>query len=246
MQLPFALSQDRPAQVGVIVLEADETLEPDFRRLLPAPVEVLVSRVPSGAHVTPDSLKKMDGALAEAAGRMPAGARFAAVGYACTSATAQIGAERVAAQICAGLGAEVPVSDPVSACLAACRALDVSRIALVSPYVESVSARLIEVFAEGGLEVTRFGSFNVSEEARVVRIAHRSVVDAALALGQGDACEAVFLSCTNLRTLDAIEEIEAALGKPVLSSNTALAWHLARLGGMASEAGIPGALGRLS
>jgi len=245
MELAFTLDTDRPPQIGVIVLEADETLEPDFRRLLPAPLEVLAGRVPSDGHVLPETLKAMDGALAEAASRMPSGARFAAVGYGCTSATAQIGAGRVAAQICDGLATEVPVSDPVTACIAACRALGVSRIGLVSPYVESVSARLTEVFAQGGLEVTGFGSFNVSEEARVVRISRDSVIDAALRVGRLEECEAVFLSCTNLRTLDVITHIEAELGKPVLSSNTVLAWHLAQLGNVATQARVPGALGRL-
>jgi maleate isomerase len=245
MDLPHQLEDHRPPQIGVIVLDADETLEPEFRRLLPAPVEVLASRVPSGAHVSPDSLKAMDGKLAEAASRMPAGARFAAMGYGCTSATAQIGAARVAAQICEGLGAKVPVSDPVTAALAGFKALGVSRIGLVSPYVEAVSTRLIEVFAEGGLEVTRFGSFNVDEEARVVRISGASVVEAARQVGAAADCDAVFLSCTNLRALDVIETIEAVLGKPVLSSNSALAWHLARLGGVADQARLPGALGRV-
>lgn len=245
MDLKHDLTPDRPPQVGVIVLSADETLEPEFRQLLPSPIEVLVSRVPSGEHVSPETLGAMDGTLAEAAGRLPSGARFASVGYACTSATAQIGADRVHGQVTSALDKPVPVSDPVTACLAACRALNVSRIALVSPYVEPVSRQLITAFSAGGLEVTRFGSFNVSEEARVVRIAPASIEHAALELGRAEASEAVFLSCTNLRTLDVIEPVEAALGKPVLSSNQVLAWHLARLAGVAELAHIPGALGRV-
>jgi maleate isomerase len=245
MDLPHDLDTDRPPQIGVIVLSADETLEPDFRHLLPPPIEVLASRVPSGAHVSPETLCAMDGTLAEAAGRFPTGAAFASMGYACTSATAQIGAKRVHGQIGSGLGAAVPVSDPVTACLAACGALGVSRIALVSPYVKVVSAQLVAAFSAGGLDVARFGSFNVPEEARVVRIAPASIREAALRVGGPDECEAVFLSCTNLRTLDVIESIEAELGKPVLSSNVVLAWHLARLAGVAALARIPGALGRL-
>jgi len=245
MDLPHDLDTERPPQIGVIVLSADETLEPDFRHLLPPPIEVLASRVPSGAHVLPETLGAMDGTLAEAAGRFPTGATFASVGYACTSATAQIGAARVHGQISSGIGAAVPVSDPVTACLAACGAMGLSRIALVSPYVETVSAQLVAAFAEGGLAVARFGSFNVSEEARVVRIAPASIREAALSVGGSDDCEAVFLSCTNLRTLDVIAPIEAELGKPVLSSNVVLAWHLARLAGVAALARIPGALGRL-
>jgi len=37
------------------------------------------------------------------------------------------------------------------------------------------------------------------------------------------------MSCTNLRTLGVIDEVSQALGKPVLSSNQALAWHMAQL-----------------
>ncbi|MHA7888217.1 maleate cis-trans isomerase family protein [Roseicyclus sp.] len=246
MHLDHVAEPSRPPQIGVIVLQADESLEPDFRRLLPAPIEVLASRVPSGEHVLPETLAAMEGTLSEAAGRLPGGARFASVGYGCTSATAQIGAERVHARIRAGLKApDLPVSDPVTACLAAARALGISRIGLVSPYVASVSDRLRAAFGTGGLEVAAFGSFNVSEEARVVRIAGSSIREAGIRIGTAQDCEAVFLSCTNLRTLDEIEPIEAAIGKPVLASNQVLAWHLAMLGGVAGQARIPGVLGRL-
>jgi maleate isomerase len=243
--LSHVLGPDRPPQIGVIVLSADETLEPDFRRLLPAPIEVLAARVPSGEHALPETLGAMEAALPAAAARFPRGARFGSVGYGCTSATAQIGPDRVHAQIAAGLGAPLPVSEPVTACLAACAALGVTRIGLVSPYVAAVSDQLRKAFAVGRVPVTRFGSFEISEEARVVRIAPASIHAAAVDIGRPDDCEAVFLSCTNLRTLDVIEPIEAALGKPVLSSNQVLAWHLARLAGVAEMARIPGALGRL-
>lgn len=39
------------------------------------------------------------------------------------------------------------------------------------------------------------------------------------------------ISCTNLRCLRIIPEVEAQIGKPVLSSNLALAWHMLRLAG---------------
>ena len=57
-------------------------------------------------------------------------------------------------------------------------------------------------------------------------------------------CDAVFLSCTNLRTLNVIPEIEARIGKPVLSSNQVLAWHLLRLAGCHAVDDAPGVLWR--
>ena len=242
----FTDPAERPPQIGVVVLEADETVEPDLHRMLPPPIEILVTRVPSGAHVSPETLTAMDGRLTEAAGRLPGGACLGAVGYGCTSASALIGADRVHQQIAAALPAPAPeVSDPFTACLAACAALGVQRIGIVSPYVASVSDQLTAAFTSRGVHVVELASFNVGEEARVVRIAPEATLAAASRIGAGDDVEAVFLSCTNLRTLDVIAPAEAALGKPVLSSNTALAWHLSRLAGVSAAARIPGALGRV-
>jgi maleate isomerase len=53
-----------------------------------------------------------------------------------------------------------------------------------------------------------------------------------LQIGARDDCDGVFVSCTSLRALQVIAKAEAQLGKPVVSSNQALAWHLMRLAGM--------------
>ncbi|MDG1084956.1 MAG: Asp/Glu racemase, partial [Planktotalea sp.] len=51
-------------------------------------------------------------------------------------------------------------------------------------------------------------------------------------LGQSEACDGVFISCTSLRAAGIVEQAERQLGKPVTSSNHALAWHLLRLAGI--------------
>lgn len=229
------------ATLGVVVLQADETLEHDFRRLfLQDGVALYISRVPSGAEVTPDSLRRMERALTGAAELFPP-VPFDVVGYGCTSGTSVIGAEQVAALIGAGCQAAA-VTEPVSALVAACRQLDVSRLALLSPYVESVSQGLRDVLACAGIDTPVFGSFDEAREENVARIAPESILAAALELGGDPACEAIFLSCTNLRTLDVIAEIEERTGKPVLSSNQVLAWHMAQIAGIE----LAGRFGRLT
>ena len=43
--------------------------------------------------------------------------------------------------------------------------------------------------------------------------------------------QAAFLSCTAIRAVEAIDAIEADIGKPVVTSNQAMVWHaLGRLG----------------
>jgi len=57
-----------------------------------------------------------------------------------------------------------------------------------------------------------------------------------LDVGARDGVEAVFASCTNLRSMAVIDAAEAALGKPVVTSNQAMFWHLLQLAGAGERA----------
>ncbi len=56
----------------------------------------------------------------------------------------------------------------------------------------------------------------------------------------GGGCDLVFASCTNLRSFSVIEAAEQALGIPVISSKSALAWHMLRLSGVRGDMVGPG------
>jgi len=198
--------------------------------LMPGDVSLLVSRVPSGLDVTPDSLAAMEAHLTGAAALFPKGHAFDVIGYGCTSATAQIGAAAVAQHI--RNGADVAhVTDPMTALIAVCRDGNLRRVAMLSPYVASVSDRLREVLAASGVDTPVFGSFDEANEAAVASIDAASITQATLDMMAGADVDAVFLSCTNLRTLDVIGPLQAQLGVPVLSSNRVLAWHMQALAG---------------
>ncbi len=244
---PFSLTDaiGTQATLGLIVLKYDETLEQDMRRLFPTrDVAIYVSRIQSSDEVTPNTLGAMEVTMPEAAGLLPPAAPFDVVGYGCTSGTTMIGAEKVAALVRQGISTS-HVCDPLSAALAACTALKVKRLGMVTPYIESVSGPVRQAFETAGFAVPHIVSFGEAGEERVARIDGASIKAAALKVGQGDDVDAVFLSCTNLRTLDVIADIEAELGKPVLSSNQALAWHMAQLSGAPVASDAPGRIFQL-
>lgn len=223
------------ATLGLIVLQSDETIEHDFRRMLPmSGVALYVSRIASAPEVSSETLAEMEARMPEAAGLLPRPVAFDAVGYGCTSGTSVIGADRIAALVQAGCTTRA-VTEPVSALLAACQHLGISRLAFLSPYVEDVSDRLRSVLYDGGISSPVFGTFNEAEETRVARIDGPSILAASQSLMSGADVDALFLSCTNLRTLDVIGQIEAATDKPVLSSNQVLGWDMMRRAGLAVQ-----------
>lgn len=238
---PHNLEATRAAQLGLVVLQSDETIEMDFRALLPPEIELFVSRVPSSPQVTSETLAAMEGHLGQAASLFPQAAKFEAVGYGCTSGSAQIGPARVA-ELIKGATQTKAVTNPLTALVAACRHLGVTRLGMLSPYIAQVSQRLQEALADEGIDTPVFGSFDVAEEARVVRIDTQSIITAAESLAKTGGIDALFLSCTNLRTLAAIAPLEAQLGLPVLSSNQVLAWHMLRETGQSAAPSAPGQL----
>lgn len=228
--------------LGLIVLQEDETIEQDFRRLFPhGDVALYVNRIPSGADLTPETLAAMEASLPQAAALFPSGLEFDTIAYACTSGATVIGTDRVA-DLVRGVAKVRAVTDPLSATLAAMAAVGAGRIAMLSPYVAAVSASMRDRLAMHGVRTVRFASFEQQQEAVVARIDPASIRAAVLDLAGEGGAEAIFLACTNLRTLDIIEDLESETGLPVIASNQALAWHMARLAG----AGMPrAACGRL-
>lgn len=242
--LPYALTDPigSRATLGLIVLQVDETLEHDFRRLFAASdIALYVSRIPSGAELTPDTIAQMALDLPAAATLLPPAAQFDAVGYGCTSGTTLIGAARVA-DLVRGACSTQRVADPLSAAISAFRHLGLGKVAIVSPYIDSVSVPIRYAFEGAGIAVPTSVSFGEEIEAHVARIDPASIRSAALEAGRAAEVEAVFLSCTNLRTLDILDDLETELGKPVLSSNQVLAWQMAQMSGGLRLAVQPGRL----
>ena len=103
----------------------------------------------------------------------------------------------------------------------------------MSPYVADVSLTLRTALKRNGIDSPAFGSFNESTETNVAKISGKSLLNASVTLSKEAPIEAIFLSCTNLQTINVIEEIEDKCGLPVMSSNQVLAWHMRSLSSLA-------------
>ncbi len=106
------------------------------------------------------------------------------------------------------------------------------RIALLTPYLDEINHTMRGFSEARGVSVPVMGSFNEPNDNKVGRISPESIRAAALELGHSDLVDAVFVACTALRMVEIAAEIEAEVGKPVTSSNHAMAWHCLRLAGI--------------
>ncbi len=220
------------ARIGLLVLESDQTVETELKLLTDIPgVSIYHSRLANDLIVTPETLANMEKELPIAAGLLPKYMALSALGYGCTSASTIIGEDRVQ-QILNQAHPNVPTSNPLTAAKAALKALNVKRLALLTPYTPEVTQAMQSKFIEAGIEIAIVGSFYEESDLVVGKISSQSILDAAIAIGANKDCDGVFISCTSLRAAAIIEKAEDAIGKPVTASNHALAWHLLRLAGI--------------
>ena len=220
------------AAMGLIVLQTDETIEKELAQLLVQPGTALYhNRIPMRDDVSAETLAQMEIDLPASASLFPRGLKLDVIGYGCTSASTVIGQDGVAAAINKSCP-NTHVTDPISATIAACHALGVKKLGFVTPYVADVSAAMRGLLEQNGLEITGFGSFEEDQDPVVARISPASILAAIDTVAAQGECDAVFVSCTSLRVAGIVEEAEKRIGKPVLSSNIALAWHMRQLAGV--------------
>ena len=129
-------------RLGLIALSTDFTSEQDFMDMRPgAEVAVYVPRVAFENPLTAENLRAMQPRLAAAAGLLLPDEQIDAIAYSCTSASALLGDDAVAAAVQKGKPG-TPVVTPVSGARDAFAALGASRISLLSPYPHDVSEAL--------------------------------------------------------------------------------------------------------
>jgi maleate isomerase len=242
--LPFTLDGGvaQRAAIGLVVLATDQTIEHEWRQMLRLDgVAFYESRIYNSPTITPETLAEMEGGIAAAAALIKPGIPLDALAYGCTSGAMVIGEDRVFALLREAWPSK-PCTTPITAALAGLRALGARRIALLTPYIDEINQSMRRYIEARDLTVAAMGSFNNGNDNEVARISAASLEAAILELGSHNSVDAVFIACTSLRVAALVERAEAKLGKPVTSSNHAMAWHALRLAGYADA--VPG-FGRL-
>lgn len=208
------------AQHGVgVVAPFDFALDRELWRWVPDEISLHLTRLP---YVPMPVTLRMAAALSEDAIVRQATRDLLApeplvVAYACASGSFVDGAagERALAQSILGAGA--PAAATTSGALVESLALLGSRrIAVVTPYVDTVTDRLVDFLAEHGIEVV--SSVGLGLLSHIWKVGYGEIVDAVSEVDRPEA-EAIFISCTNVPTYDIIAPLERELDKPVLTAN---------------------------
>ena len=134
----------------------------------------------------------------------------------------------------------IPTVSTSTAVVHACQALGISSIGVLTVYVDEVNDTMPSFFEPQGIRVARMQKVDSNMDAGNTSLELGQMNASELVeLGRsidGDDVGAIFIPCTAVRTLDAIESLEDAIGKPVITAIQATMWRVARLAGLTHDA----------
>lgn len=218
------------AKIGYVLLATEQTIEDDVMALRPEGVGIHFARAPIPDSITNETLAAQADELAPAAASLLPDGSLDVVCYGCTSGSLVIGEERVFAELNKG-APNAKATSLISGVIRGLNAVGAKRIVVATPYLDEINRREADYLEAAGFEVLDICGLNLEKDSDMIRVTPSYIADFAVSLNRPDA-DAVFVSCGALRTLDVIDDIEQAVGKPAVCSNQAMIWDTLRLAGI--------------
>lgn len=221
-----------PVQIGLIVLSSDEVGEHAFSLPMPKDVvRVFTTRAAydDAGHNDGDTFVLRD-SFAELFDALPPASRIDVFAFSCTSGTIAMGLS-VLIKTMSAARPNGRFTSPAIGAFEAFKFLGIRKISILTPYPLGLHSVVCNFFGKEGMTIKREATFDLQTDTEINRLSKKSLFDAAKVLTKGADIDALFVSCTGLRVVEHIDELENILGVRVLSSSQVLAWHSLKLVG---------------
>jgi arylmalonate decarboxylase len=218
------------AKIGLVIPSNNTVIEPELSAMCPRGVTIHGNRILTYGN-TPEGIAEMEKGAERAVSEFSR-AGMSVIAYACLATSLVKGAEwskasaqRIAsAAACKALTAALATID-------AAKALGASTVAVASPYTQRVQVHVRPFLESFGLRVVEARSLDV-EDSHSLWLTPRETVEAlALSVDTPEA-EAIMILSTDLPSAVAIDALEQRAGKPVITTNQAIAWKALQLSGI--------------
>ena len=215
-------------RLGLVLPSVNTVVEPWFNAVAPEGVTFHAARMLLDSNLTADAVRRMDREEGLHAVEQLVSCKPAAVAYCCTASSIIQGVqyddvliheiERVA---------RVPAVTATRAITRGLELFEARRLAVASPYTDEIDAAEHRFFTDAGFEIVGSAHLGISDSFRLADPTAQQIRELARAAWDSSA-DALLITCLNLNSHEVIEELEAELGKPVITSTQATLWHLLR------------------
>jgi maleate isomerase len=243
------------AKIGLVVVGPNLNPTPEICRMIPDYVQVRETRIHMDPVVNGEECSKLSEPLGKAAKLLAEGlsspilGNRSAIAFACTAgslvggpgwdkkeidmmetATSGFACTR-AIPAMEAQSSGIPCTTTATAAEEAMRFMGFKKIVITGPYIDEINERFRVFYENSGFEVLNVTGLGIEDLYEMGATKPSQAYQAAMQAVVPEA-DGIFITCTNFRCSDVIEEIEHDSGMPVVTSNQATAWHLMKLLGI--------------
>ena len=219
---PKYTSKSNP-RIGLIALATDFRIEKDFISIIKdIDIDFFVNRIHCYFPLTSENLIKMSSTVTEISKDILPDEKLDCVVYGCTSGTIAVGYETIKNKINLAKP-NAKVTTPSTAAVNALRKMNVTKVAIFTPYSKPLNDEVINYFKSENFEISSNAYFDILNDSDIGKVDEDYLCETLSKMDLGDA-DALFISCTALPALSIIDKLEKKLNKVVLSSNQVLIW----------------------
>ncbi len=210
-------------KIGLIALASDYMIEKDFINVIKDKrIDFFVNRIECFNPLTRENLIKMSENVTDVTQDILPGEKIDCVVYGCTSGTIAAGYDSIKSKI-KKAKPEAEVTTPSTSSIIALKKLNLTKIAIFTPYPKKLNDEVINFFKKEKFQITANSYFDIESDIDIGKVDPDYLYEVLLKMDLNGA-DALFISCTALPALSIIDKLEKKLNKIVLSSNQALIW----------------------
>ncbi len=205
-------------------------MEPEFNYMSVPGVSTCTTRISLGDSVTIDNLRSLEAGSIDAAALISE-APMDVIVLGCTSGSF-IGGKSYDCSLIKKMeeaAGGVPCTTTGSSVIEALKKSKIKRPAVFTPYTDDINKLCNKYLHENGIEPVETEGINLTNDHEISSITPDEIRDRVLNMKNLKDCDGIFISCTGLKTLPVIEEIEQSCGKPVISAIQASFWNCLRI-----------------
>ena len=219
------------ARIGFICVANAGLTEGEMHRMCPEGVGLSFTHMRMETECTVENLARMEHDIDDALSAfMPARTDLDVLCYNCTSGSFVIGEDVIRAKLETGRR-HVIGTTLLSGVVEAMKVLDIKCVSVGTAYTSDIDRLEKDYLEARGIAVPVIEGLGLGTDAEMNRVSPAFLREFAISLDRPEA-DGIFLSCGALRLLEIVEDVEHALGKPVICSNQASFWHCLRLAGI--------------
>jgi maleate isomerase len=224
------------ARFGVMIPRGNFTMEPELYKMIPEGISIHFARLfPKAEDTVAPSLERLLGYGKEVpnAAKSLSFVKPDVIAFGCTSGSLIEGI-RYDKEIIKKIESTTGIRGTTTstAVIAALKEMGIRNVCVATPYPDWLNEKTKEFLEGNGFNVLvikglkNVGRHSNERPERTYRLAREAYETNA---------DGVFISCTALRTIEILEELEEDIGKPVVSSTQATLWMMMRMVGIKKQ-----------